>query len=52
MEVWYKRARKFILEQRQKELQRSIERYPGSDYFPARKKELEEIETELAELDE
>lgn len=49
---WYKRARTFILEQRQVELERAIARYPTSERYAQRKIELAEIENELNILKE
>lgn len=49
---WYIRARMFILEQRQVELERAIARYPNSDRYATRRIELAEIEAELNNLKE
>ena len=49
---WYRRARRFILEQRQTELKKSIARYPTSDRHSVRVLELAEIEEELKTLAE
>lgn len=51
MQKWYIRARKFILEQRQAELKKAIGRYPNSDRYAVRVKELEEVEKDLSELE-
>lgn len=50
VEGWYRRARLFILEQRQVELKRAIIRYPNSDRFQLRTDELAEVEKEISEL--
>jgi hypothetical protein len=48
---WYRRARRFILQQRQTELQKAIKRYPLSERYQMRCEELLSIETELKELE-
>lgn len=52
VQAWYRRAKVFILEQRQVELKRSIDKYPNSDRYQTRVDELAEIEKELNELKE
>lgn len=49
---WYRRARRFILEQRQVELEKAIARYPNSERYAQRRNELAEIEAELNDLSE
>lgn len=52
IEKWRYRAEKFILEQRKKELERAILRYPSSAHYCSRKSELTEIEDKLNKLEE
>lgn len=52
LEKWRYRAEKFILEQRQKELERAIRRYPSSPNYCSRKSELTEIDEKLNKLKE
>lgn len=52
LEKWRYRAEKFILEQRKKELERSILRYPSSPNYCSRKDELKEIDDKLKVLEE
>jgi len=52
LEGWYIRARRFICEQRAKELKRAIAHFPNSDRLQLRKDELEDIEKELKELED
>lgn len=51
-EKWYKRARLFILEQKQSQLTTSIARYPNSPEYARRRMELAEIESEINALNE
>lgn len=52
IESWYRRARVFLLKQRQIDLKKAIERHPNSDRLQLRTDELRDIEKELQELKE
>lgn len=51
MELWMKRAKRFIWEQRATELRRAISRYPNSDYYQRRVDELNDLEEKLKTLE-